>query len=172
MKTMHYMIIIILFAAGLLFGLQVPNFVDQYQKRIDAHYLEANESFKGFQDIANRFHNGNIEELIKKHEESSDSTFNAESEPLRKIFARKIRFEREHNALQTSLFGKAKHIAMAGDRETMQETWQQYSPGLPLDINSIIWGLSIALLLVILFELVIMILKNIFKIGRHVENTA
>ena len=66
MKTIHHMILIMLFGTGLLFGLQIPNFVDQYQKRIDAHYLEANESFKGFQDIANRFHNGNIEALIKK----------------------------------------------------------------------------------------------------------
>ena len=161
------MILIMLFGTGLLFGLQIPNFVDQYQKRIDAYYLEANESFKGFQDIANRFHNGNIEALIKKHEESSDSTFNAESEPLRKIFARKIRFEREHNALQTSLLGRAKHIAMAGDRETMQETWQQYSPGLPLDINSIIWGLSIGFILMILFEVIVIFFRKIFRIGKR-----
>lgn len=169
MKTFHYIIVLVLFAAGSLFGLQIPNFVDQYQKRIDAHYLEANESFKGFQDIANRFHDGNIESLIKKHEASSDTTFNAEAEPLRKIFARKIRFEREHNALQTSLFGKAKHIAFAGDQEIIEETYNDYSPGLPLDINSIIWGLSIAFILTILYELMLALLRRLFRIGRHVN---
>jgi len=170
MKTFHYTLLLILFAAGLLFGVQIPNFVDQYQKRIDTHYLEASENFKGFQDIANRFHNGNIEELIKKHEASGDNTFNAEAEPLKKIFARKIRFEREHNALQTSLFGKVKHVAMAGDRETIEETYRAYSPGLPLDTTSIVWGLSISLVLITVFELLMFALRKLFKIGRHVED--
>ena len=84
MKTLHYIFLVVLCVSAFMFGVQIPNFVDQYEKRIDAHYIEVNENFKGFQEIADRFHNGNIESLIKKHEASNDLTFKAESEPLRK----------------------------------------------------------------------------------------
>ena len=166
MKTIHYIFLVILFIAGFLSGVQVPNFIDQYEKRIDAHYLEANESFKGFQEIADRFHGGSMESLIEKHEASGDSTFNAEATPLRKVFERKIRFEREHQALQTSLFGKARHVAVAGDRETIQETWNNFSVGFPLNIPSVMSGLSIAGVLIILLELLMFLFRRIFKIGR------
>lgn len=172
MKTLHYTLLLILFAAGFLLGVQIPNFVDQYEKRIDAHYLEVNENFKGFQEIANKFFNGSIEALIKKHETSGEPVFEAEAEPLRKIFERKIRFEREHMALQTSLFGQVKHVALEGDREIIEETYRNYSPNLPLDTNAIIWGASIALAVTVLFELLIILFKYIFKIGRRTKQPA
>jgi len=172
MKTLHRILLFILFAAGFLLGVQVPNFVDQYEKRIDAHYLEVNENFKGFQEIADRFHNGSMEALIKKHEASGDSTFMAEAEPLRKIFERKIRFERELQALQTSLFGKVTHVAMAGDQEIIEETYRNYSPSLPLNTSSIVSGISIALALIIIFEILIVLIKNIFRMGRRIKQPA
>jgi len=169
MKTLHYILLVILFVAGFLFGVQIPNFIDQYEKRIDAHFLEASESFKGFQEIADRFHSGSMEALIEKHEASGDSTFNAEAQPLRKIFERKIRFEREHQALQASLLGKVRHVVMAGDQEIIQETWHSYSVNLPLNTTSILSGLSIALVLIVLLELIIVLGKRIFRTGADVE---
>ncbi len=172
MKTFHYMLLILVFASGLLFGVQAPGFVDQYEKRVNAHYLEVNENFKGFQDIANRFHGGNIESLIKKHEGSGDSTFNAEAEPLRRIFERKIRFERELQAMQTSLVGKVKHIAIAGDRETVQETWNNYSVNFPLNTPAILFGLTVALISTIAFQMLIVLFRKLLTLGRQVKQPA
>lgn len=172
MKTIHTIFLLILFAAGLLLGVQIPNFVDQYEKRIDAHYLEVNENFKGFQEIANRFFNGSIEALIRKHETSGEPVFEAEAEPLRKIFERKIRFEREHLAMQASLFGQVKHVVIEGDQEIIDETYRNYSPNLPLESSAIIWGVSVALVMTILFELLIILFKYIFRIGRRTQQPA
>jgi hypothetical protein len=172
MKTFHYILLILVFATGLLLGVQAPGFVDQYEKRINAHYLEVNDNFKGFQDIANRFHGGNIESLIKKHDDSGDSTFRAEAEPLRRIFERKIRFERELQAMQTSLIGKVKHIALAGDRETIQETWTNYSINFPLNTSAILFGLTVALISTIAFQMLIILFSKLLVMARHVKQPA
>ena len=39
---------LVVFALGLLVGVQVPGFVDQYAKRVSAHYIEASKNFAGF----------------------------------------------------------------------------------------------------------------------------
>ena len=50
---------------GLLLGIQVPNFVDQYSRRIDAHYQEVSENISGFQSTADLLFSGDLEELIR-----------------------------------------------------------------------------------------------------------
>jgi len=52
---------LIVFAIGLLVGVQVPGFVDQYVKRVSAHQIEAAKNFSGFQDTANRNFGGDVE---------------------------------------------------------------------------------------------------------------
>ena len=44
---------LVIFAAGLLLGIQVPAFVDQYKNRVAAHYLEVSANIAGFQATAN-----------------------------------------------------------------------------------------------------------------------
>ncbi|MBS25040.1 MAG: hypothetical protein CMQ28_05295, partial [Gammaproteobacteria bacterium] len=39
-----------IFAVGILFGIQVPSFVKQYDERIDAHFREVSINISGFQD--------------------------------------------------------------------------------------------------------------------------
>jgi len=172
MKTLHNILLLLLFAAGLLLGIQIPNFIDQYQKRIDAHYIEANENLSGFQKIADMFFNGSIEELIKKHESSTDEVFRSEAAPIRKILERKLHFERELQALQTSLYGKIKHLTLAADREIIDETYNNYSTTLPLNTDAIVCGLSAGLIVALIFEGFILFFKSLFKSGRRAHKPA
>jgi hypothetical protein len=41
---------LILFTLGLLVGVQVPGFIEDYAKRVDAHRLEAEQGLKGFRE--------------------------------------------------------------------------------------------------------------------------
>ena len=52
------------FALGLLLGIQVPAFVDQYAKRVDAHWREARTNLGEFQLDADRYFNGDMQRLI------------------------------------------------------------------------------------------------------------
>lgn len=39
---------LVLFAAGLLIGVQVPGFINDYAKRVEAHLIEAQTGLSGF----------------------------------------------------------------------------------------------------------------------------
>ena len=40
---------LLLFTGGVLIGVQVPGFIDQYGKSLEAHLLESSQSLKEFQ---------------------------------------------------------------------------------------------------------------------------
>lgn len=152
---------LLLTASGaLLLGIQVPGFVDQYEKRVDAHFLEVSTNLKSFQDIANRFHGGSIEALIEKHEQSTDQTFHAEGDAIRKMHDRFLRFQNEKIQLQASLPNQILWIATGADRELLLETRNNYSFGILLDRTALIVGLSSMIAVVVVLEL----LASLFRL--------
>lgn len=152
---------LLLMASGaLLLGIQVPGFVDQYEKRVDAHFIEVSTNLKSFQDIADRFHGGSIEALIEKHERSTDKTFHAEGDAIRKMHDRFLRFQNEKIQLQASLPNQLLWIAKGADRELLLETRQNYSFGILLNREALIAGFSCMIAVVILLEL----LASLFRL--------
>lgn len=163
----HRYFMIAVFGACLMLGVQAPNFVEQYGNRIDAHYLEVVENLKGFQEIADRFHGGDILALIKHHRASRDSTFLTEAEPIERMLERKTRFGKEREALKGAFAWKAAHLLVRGDRETIGETYEMYSPGLRLDRQAIGTGLGVALLACLLLELLLGAGKRVLGFGSR-----
>ena len=49
---------LVLFAVGLLVGVQVPGFIDDYGSRVAAHRLESEQGLKGFRNLVGK-HSGN-----------------------------------------------------------------------------------------------------------------
>jgi hypothetical protein len=162
---LHRWFLIAVFGACLLLGIQGPNFVEQYEARVDAHWLEVNENLKGFQAIADRFHGGDLMALIRHHKASPDSTFHGEAGPLERMVARRERFGKEREALKRGFPGKALHILVFGDRETTRETYAAYSPRLRLDRLAIGTGLTAALAACLVFELLLGAGKRVLGLG-------
>lgn len=154
MEMIHRYFMVAVFGICLLFGIQAPGFIDQYEKRIDAHFREVVENLRGFQEVADRFHGGDLAALIAKHRASGDSTFMGEAEPIERMAARKVRFAREKAALSTGFPGKAMHVLLAGDREIVEETYSAYSREIRLDKLSILSGLGTAFAICLVLELV------------------
>jgi len=55
---------LLLFAAALLLGIQIPSFIDQYEKRVDAHFQEVSINISGFQNTADLMFGGDLQQLI------------------------------------------------------------------------------------------------------------
>ncbi len=158
---------LLLAASGaLLLGIQLPGFVDQYEKRVDAHFLEVSSNLKPFQNIADRFHGGSMEALIEKHEQSTDPTFHAEGAAIRKMRDRFLRFQNEKFQLQASLPNRLLWIATQADRELIDETRRNYSFGILLDRTALIAGFSCMFMIVVLLEL----LASIFRLREPVRS--
>lgn len=155
-----------LVAAALLTGVQLPNFVDQYRKRLDAHLIEVQTNLKPFQDIADQFHEGSIEALIAQHERSPDPTFHAEGEAIGKMYRRFQRFANERDQLQVDLPWQLAFIATRADRELVDETRRNYSFALLLNQAAVFSGLAVMGAVAILWELLAALLRLLRPRGR------
>jgi len=160
-------LLFIAIAAGtLLVGIQLPNFVDQYEKRLDAHFIEVQTNLKPFQDIANQFHNGSMEELILKHKRSDDPTFNMEGDAIDKMYRRFQRFANERGQLQTALPQQLLFIASRADRELVEETRNNYSFGLLLNTEAVIAGFVLMFCVIVVLELMAAIVRTLLRPSR------
>jgi len=142
-----------IFAGGLLLGIQVPNFVDQYERRIDAHYLEVSANISGFQSTADLLFSGDIQALITYYADSSDLVFESDAQSIRSIVDRYNRISSEREALSGNIFTAVVHVILFADDEFIDETFEQYGYTVPLNMLAVEWGLAIALLLTITIDL-------------------
>jgi len=143
---------LVVFALGLLAGVQVPGFVDQYAKRVDAHYLEASRNFVGFQHTADQYFGGSVEALIAHHLASSDAVFHDEAKSIRTLYARLQLLAAELKALSGGFLSRVVHVAFRANRELLDETFAAYSYTVPLNGTAIVCGVSAGLLLALITE--------------------
>ena len=163
MSLIPRFLLLCLAAASVLVGIQAPNFVDQYEKRLDAHHLEVQNNLEPFLDIARRFHQGDLGALIAHHERSADPSFQAEGAAIRNLSDRLQRFAQEKLQLQTDLPRQLVWLARDADRELLDETRRSYSFGLLLDQRAVMAGLVFMLVVVLLFELLAATLRLLLR---------
>ncbi|MBW2560249.1 MAG: DUF2937 family protein [Deltaproteobacteria bacterium] len=167
MRVLYRYFLILIACAALLFGIQIPNFVDQYEKRLDAHFIEVENNLRGYQEIADRYYDGSVAALIKKHEESEDRTDREEAEPIRNIYERYLRFKDERRSLATGLAGKVAFIIAKRDRELLDETYINYSFTIPLNQSAVLSGAVSAAFVLVVMELLLMVLSWLFRSPRR-----
>ena len=162
-NILYRYLIVIIACISLLIGLQIPNFVDQYQKRLDAHLREVTVNLQPFLDIAIKYFGGDMGKLIDLHKTSTEKPFQDEGAAIEKMLARKQRFEADRAALNTSLLLKALHVLFHGDREIRDEAINQYSYAIPLNQDALEFGASVVLLILLLVELLISLIRVAYR---------
>ncbi len=148
---------------SLLLGLQIPNFIDQYQKRVDAHLREVTINLQPFQDIADKYFGGDLSKLIELHRNSDQKPFQEEGAAIQKMVERKLRFEVDMATLQASLPLKAWRVLLHGDREMIDETLGQYSYNVPLNQDALFFGAGVALVILLSLELLLALVRLAIK---------
>ncbi len=89
-----------LFALGLLVGVQVPGFIDDYSKRVEAHRIESEQGLKGFRETAKRFFKGDLVALVGHYQASADPVMRSDAQSLGTLVERSAFLERESKAMQ------------------------------------------------------------------------
>jgi hypothetical protein len=170
MKLLRDYLLRIVFAVGILLGIQAPNFVAQYAQRVEAHYLEAKQNFSGFQATADRYFGGDVTALIAKHEASDDEVFRAEADPIRDTYNRLQQHKAEMVALDTHLASQLLHVAQRAQSEIFTETVAGYSAMVPLNVAAIACGIGVGVALTILLELLLLLLRAPWLIAARRSN--
>ncbi|WP_134549340.1 DUF2937 family protein, partial [Pseudomonas aeruginosa] len=112
---------LLLFTLGLLLGVQVPGFIDDYAKRVDAHRLEAAQNIQGFQQTAGQFFSGSLEELVRHYRSNSDPVFQRDGENLDRLMRRARMLDAEWQAMQGPWYARAWHMLRAPNHELLME---------------------------------------------------
>jgi hypothetical protein len=147
MKFISDYLRLILFCSGLLIGVQIPAFVNEYQKRVDAHLSEAQTLIAGFKQTAERYFSGDLAALIKHYEQSEDRIFRDDANNIRYIVDRVNLLQTESAALSANPVSRVLHVLFRHDKTLMSETFAQYSYVILIDISALIWGVLVGLVI-------------------------
>jgi hypothetical protein len=158
---------IILFCGGLLIGIQIPAVVDQYAKRIDAHLTEAMNVFAGFQQTADRYFEGNIQDLISHYKSSDDTVFKNDASNIMFIANRVTYLKSEQADLKKSALMRTAHVLFSPDSKVFQQTIEQYSYMILIDPQALIWGLVSGFIIAGLMDLLFYIMGYLIRIKSN-----
>lgn len=158
---------LVLFTAGLLVGVQIPGFVSDYHKRVEAHLIEAQQSVKGYNATAAQFFKGDLQALVQHYRNSEDPVFRSDADSINALLTRTQVLEREWLAMQGPWYVKALHVAVAADADIRRETWNGYTWQVLLAPDVIAWGIISALVLALLIESLGLLLGWVVNGGRR-----
>jgi hypothetical protein len=164
MNLFRRYLLILVSGISLIFGIQIPNFVDQYEKRVDAHLVEVTDNLRHYQDIATWNHHGSLRELIDFHKKSDANTFQEEGAAIERMYQRQVRFEADRAALNGSILWKAAQVAIAGDQDLIKETVLHYSYAIPLNQEAVLSGIAVTVGTVMLLEFLFVLLGALARL--------
>jgi hypothetical protein len=160
----------IVFALTLLLGLQLPNFLQQYEIRLDGHYIEAQNHLEKYQQLANLYFDDDLQALINKHKNSAEQVFRDESVIIDDLRKRFIYLQAQKDALDSSLAKRLFFLSQQVNSTLFKETQKNYQAEIVLNKDAISVGLLVALaaslLLELLFFIVPLFVKKIFSYSK------
>lgn len=157
---------LVLFTLGLLVGVQVPGFIEDYAQRVDAHRLEAEQGLRGFRETAQRFFQGDLNALVAHYRASNDEVMRSDADSVAHLVSRNDLMQREWQALQGPWYQRAWHVLATANPELRQETLAAYSYQILLKPQAIAWGLGCGLLLAWVVESVFLLIGAAAGFGR------
>ena len=63
----------IVFTAGVLLFLQLPNFIDQYTQRFGGYYEAEKQQLESYQDISEKYFDGDMNAMIESFADEKDN---------------------------------------------------------------------------------------------------
>jgi hypothetical protein len=162
---------LVLFAAGLLIGVQVPGFINDYAKRVEAHLIEAQTGLRGFQGTAEHFFKGDMQALVAHYRASEDPVFRSDADSLSTLLSRQIALDKQFQAMQGPWYIRFLQVVLAADPDIRKETWNGYSYQILLTPEAMIWGMSGALLLSFGIECLFRLIDWVVLGGRRLRQS-
>ncbi|MGM0526042.1 MAG: DUF2937 family protein [Pseudomonadota bacterium] len=145
---------LILFVLGVLAGVQVPHFVDQYGKSLQSHYLESEKSISEFRQEAEKYFDGDLEQLIAYYKQSDDRVFAEGGDSIDAIYQRYLLLQKALTEFGSSPFNAYQQTFLAPVSDIRQEVRNNFSYAIQLTPTAIGMGLVIGFILAVIGEIV------------------
>ncbi|MGA7750943.1 MAG: DUF2937 family protein [Gallionella sp.] len=154
----------IVLVVGIIAAGCIPSFIAQYRQRVGGRLDQVLRDIAPFQQIADQFHHGSLEELIQYHLASPDPTFHSEGAALQAMVNSAEQLRRVLEALNTDLFHQLVYLLARIDPSIARSTWEAYLPSFNLTAESVIFALVVGVLIWLVFFAVWYILARLIKI--------
>ena len=154
---------LILFTSGVLFGVQVPGFIDQYGKILEAHLLESSLSLAEFQKDAQRYFDGNLDKLIAHYQNNPDPVIKDGGASISAIYSRNLKLTQAWTAFSKNTYSAYSHVLLEPLIDIKNEVWSNYTYSIVLNQSAIISGLFCGFLLALLIELSGLLISNLLR---------
>lgn len=121
---------------------QFPQFFGQYIQRLGGHLQEARRTVYQYQQAADKL-DISLEEYIAQHFAADNPVFKSSGEVIAELLNRVQHLEQAFNSMQQSNpFTRWFVFLQDADWEIARQTLSHYTPGLPTNLEGIIYGLS------------------------------
>ena len=154
----------IVLVAGIVAAGCVPSFIAQYRQRVGGQLDQVLRDIAPFQEIANQFHHGSLEELVRYHLASPDATFHSEGAAIQGMINSAEQLRRVLEALNTDLFHQLVYLLGKIDPLTARATWDVFSPSFELTAQSIIFAFIVGMAIWLAFFAVWYIFSSLINI--------
>jgi len=144
---------LILFTSGVLIGVQVPGFIDQYGKSLEAHLIESSISLKEFQEDAERYFDGSLDNLIAHYQNNPDPVIKDGGDSIAAIYNRNLTLTQAWATFTASTYSAYTHVILKPLYDIKNEVWSRYTYSIILSPSAIISGLTCGFSLSLLIEL-------------------
>lgn len=127
----------LILVAGVVVGGCVPGFISQYAQRVGGMLDQVKHDLLPFQAVAQQFHGGSMQALVKYHLASGDPSFQSEGRAIEDMMDSLARLQGMVDGLAGSIWHQIGYLAAHFDRAIGAATWQTYVPSFNLDPQSL-----------------------------------
>ena len=139
--------------AGTIAGGCIPGFIQQYRQRVGGRLDQVQADLAPFQEIARRFHDGDLDKLVRHHLASTDQSFHAEGQALQSMMDALVRLQAMVDGLSGSVWQQVGFLLRHYDSEIGMATWGAHVPTFSLDAGSIVIALTVGAVCWLVFHL-------------------
>jgi hypothetical protein len=130
----------------------VPGFIAQYRQRLGGRLDQARLDLEPWQKLAEQYHHGDLQQLIRYHLDSTDPTFHREGAIIQSLAASVQQLQSAVEALHTGLFRQVAYLALHADPELTRATYSDWVPTFALSAEGIVFACLFALLVWLAFH--------------------
>ena len=133
-----------LLVCAVIAGGLVPGFIAQYRQRLGGRLDQARIDLAPWQSLADQHFQGDIQQLIRYHLESTDPKFQAEGGIIRSLVESVQQLQAAVDALHGSLFHQVGYLSLHADPAVVHATLQDWVPTFALSPDGIVFALVFA----------------------------
>jgi Protein of unknown function (DUF2937) len=142
----------LLLIGGVVAGGLLPGFIAQYRQRLGGRLDQAQLDLAPWQKLADQFHHGDLQQLIRYHLASTDPTFRAEGHVIQSLLDAVHALQAAVQALHASLFQQMFYLIGHADPGLLRATYADWVPTFALSGEGLLFAALVALGLWLAFQ--------------------